>query len=306
VIESGLVASRFLHYLAAFVLFGVAVFPDHALDTRVPLHRAAAKRASYLIVPCAIAALATAILWFQFTTAGMAGDLAALADPERLTLVAGTSFGRVWTFRLALAAALVLAAFRRRAPPWHAALVLGSGVLVASIARTGHAIEGEGAAALIHSVSDALHLLAGAIWMGALTALVMIANAAGREPNLAGALAHALARFSAIGPWVVGILALTGLVNSWVLIGPAHVGALATSRYGTVLMAKVMLFVVMLAFAAAHRLALAPGLKAALGAAGAKPKLRQLRATLAIETGLGAAVLAAAAWLGTLPFPAGL
>ncbi|HTY50701.1 MAG TPA: CopD family protein, partial [Steroidobacteraceae bacterium] len=118
--------------------------------------------------------------------------------------------------------------------------------------------------------------------------------------------ARGLVRFSSLGPWVVAVLALTGVINAWALIGPASWRAILGTQYGLVLLAKLLLFAGMLVFAAHNRLRLTPGLEAALAAAaGSGPALRALRASLLAETVLAVLVLAAVAWLGTLEPPSG-
>lgn len=293
-IEAGLIVSRFLHYLASFALFGGALFPFYAFGGASEA-RGARSRAARLIAPAAWTALATAILWFLFTSAGMAGNTAAIADPHIWTVVANTAFGRVWLIRIALGLTLV-ALVTARAP--RIAITGMAGVLVASLALVGHAVEGEGAYALLHETADAVHVLAGAIWIGALAILAGLARG-GDDSHL---LSKALARFSPVGLWAVIAIAISGLVNATFTVGPRNLPALLDTPYGTVLAAKLVLFGGMLLLAAAHRFVLAPRLAEALG--GPPPGTAALRTSLAAEAILGVLVLAAAGWLGTLPPPA--
>src|SRR3546814_14624105 len=67
-------------------------------------------------------------------------------------------------------------------------------------------------------------------------------------------LSHrALDGFARIGSIVVGLLILSGVVNSWILVGPSRLGSLFTSLYGALLTAKLLLFGAMLILAAANR-----------------------------------------------------
>ncbi len=90
----------------------------------------------------------------------------------------------------------------------------------------------------------------------------------------------------------------TGLVNSWMLVG--SVEALTGTRYGRMLLAKIVLFLVMLSIAGFNRLILTPRLmRAQVGAE--KIPVRQLRNNSLIEAALGAAILVIVGILGTLP-----
>jgi putative copper resistance protein D len=71
------------------------------------------------------------------------------------------------------------------------------------------------------------------------------------------------------------------------------------------LLVKLFLFALMLGLAAANRYRLTPALSRVMtDSAGAAAPLSALRASVVAETGLGLAVLACVAWLGTLPPPA--
>jgi putative copper resistance protein D len=105
---------------------------------------------------------------------------------------------------------------------------------------------------------------------------------------------------------VVALLVLTGLVNSWFLVGPAHLGALLTSAYGLLLGAKILVFAGMLGLAAINRFRLTPGLGAALAGAPPQAILAALRRSLLLETAAAIAVLALVSLLGTLAPPAAM
>ena len=118
-------------------------------------------------------------------------------------------------------------------------------------------------------------------------------------------LRMALLRFSGIGTSVVAVLVLSGLVNSWFLIGFDKIDQLFVSRYEQILLLKLVLFGAMLLLAAANRFRLTPRLEAALDSGGAPlDPIRLLSISILTETVLGIAVLTAVAWLGTLEPPA--
>jgi putative copper resistance protein D len=242
----------------------------------------------------------TALAWFAFTTASMAGDPSALVEPPVLASVATTTgFGRLWMIRLALAALMIgLVLPRPTGRRLHTASILVAGALTASLAGTGHGPSPAGVAGWPHLAADGLHLLAAGAWLGAFPPLLMLVFGP-LETRSAVSRAHsALEAFSSIGPAVVALIILSGLVNGWYLIGPNHPGDLATTPWGEALLVKLALFAGMLSLAAAHRWRLVP----ALAATGGGPDtVRVLRRTLALEAVLGLAVLGAVSVLGTLP-----
>jgi putative copper resistance protein D len=255
-----------------------------------------------LRIGAAVLTLITALAWFAFTTASMAGDLAAAAQPSLLASVAtNTGFGRLWMVRIALATLMIgLVLSRSRDRRLHIAAALLAGCLIASLAGTGHGPSPEGPSGWPHLGADGLHLLAVGAWLGAFPPLVLLVFGP-LETERAVTRAHgALDSFSRIGPVVVALIVLSGLVNGWCLAGLNHLSDLAMTPWGVALLVKLALFAGMLGLAAAHRWRLVP-LLAATG--GGSNTVRVLRRTLALEAGLGLAVLAAVAFLGTLQPP---
>ena len=91
------------------------------------------------------------------------------------------------------------------------------------------------------------------------------------------------------------VMAGTAAVQSWELVGSLP-GVVGTS-YGVTVMVKLVLFLVLLGFAWVNRYRLAPRL---LGPAGEASRPALLR-SIAVQTGFGLLVLAAAAVLSSLP-----
>jgi putative copper export protein len=111
-------------------------------------------------------------------------------------------------------------------------------------------------------------------------------------------VAHITRRFSTLGIVSVATLLVTGLINTWFLVG--SVAILVGSTYGELLMIKVVLFLVMVGIAAINRTWLTPMLTASAVDARAKAARRLTRNSL-IEASLGLAILAIVGALGTLP-----
>ena len=302
------VAARLAQFASAMVLFGSALFFVYGLPGRGP---GAAKGLRwprpFLLSAAVVAALAAAVS-FCAQTAVMTGSMADALDPDSLASVfTDTQFGLATAVRFALAllAALVLIIAKPSRGLWLVTSVLAAGV-AASFAWTGHGSVGEGAGRLVHLASDVLHLMAAAVWLGALAALCILLLRSRKPPprEELAALHAALKGFSGIGSGVVAVLLATGLLNSWFLIGPSHVAAVLGTSYGLILATKVGLFGIMLILAAANRFHLAPRLGAVLGkTASPTGAPAALRRSVLFESVLGALVLVLVSLLGTLAPP---
>lgn len=292
-----LAAARFLHYAAATALFGAALFPLYGFvpgrgEASVEQLTRTVRRVS------AAAALATALAWFLLSSAGMSGELSGAVDLETLWFVASsTAFGHVTIARLLAAAAAVWAATRPAGDRLNATI---AGLLLASIALTGHTQVEKGLAGLVHVVADAAHLLGAGAWLGALAPLLALAAIDPQKARARGVdIGVVLANFSGVGVAAVAALVATGLINSWFLVGP-HPLRLVSTPYGRVLLVKLLLFAGMLGLAAANRVWITVALNIALPTDQTRPWLRRLRRHIAAEQALGLLVLAAVGYLGTL------
>jgi putative copper resistance protein D len=184
--------------------------------------------------------------------------------------------------------------------------VTGAGaVALGSLAWIGHAAMDEGAIGWGHLAADVVHLLAAGIWLGALLALILlVARRAGQVDRSHLDLSlRALAGFSTTGSLAVGAIIVTGIVNLWLMVGPANLLALPGSPYGRLMIAKLALFVAMLGLAAANRFRLVPAFEAGIAARDHRRALGALRRSLAVEAGCGVAIVMLVAWLGTLEPP---
>jgi len=224
-------------------------------------------------------------------------------------MITQTPMGSAWQVRIAALLLLLFAAAAiggRKADAWPGPASLGAGVALASLAWTGHGAAGEGTAGSVQLLADIIHLHAAGIWLGALAALAMLVFGKGgtRGNDHHMTTRNALDRFSTVGTAVVVLIAGSGLVNAFILVGPSHIPALGNSVYGRVLIAKLALFGAMLVLAALNRFRLTPALGRTLDAASAEPAMGSLRLSLALETGAAIGILALVAWLGTLEPPA--
>jgi len=285
-----LILSRAIHFGSCLVLLSVfavrlLVEPPAADDGRAERRLAGG---------CLVAAAGSGFLWFWAAAAGMSGSglLDSLSPRLFQMVLEETAWGEAWMIRCATGVALgLLLCCARRGWSLRVGAVLAA-VLVGSLAWLGHAGAGAGARRPLMLAGDVTHLLAAGVWPAGLLPFALLL----RRRMKAGALpaAHAAARrFSAMSLVTVGVLAASGLVNAFFLVGSFH--ALATTDYGRLLIVKVALFAMAVALGARNLLIHKPRLETAPAA------LDAMARTVWIEVALGTLIVLAVAILGTLP-----
>ncbi len=284
------------------ILFGSSLFLVYALPRQGVGSGADLPWARKLLAASAGAVLVASLAGLVTQTSILAGSLSEGLKPDSLSAVITTmKFGPAALVRSAAAAlALGFALTLRPSRGLFLVCVLLGLVVNVSIAWMGHGAATAGPEGLLHAGADILHVLAAAVWIGALVMFVGLLRGVGRAPGAEQALHKALHGFGGIGSGLVAVLIVTGLVNSWFLVGPDHLAGLWTTGYGRLLSLKLIMFAAMLALAAANRFRHTPALGAALRTeVGAAPTLPALRRSVLIETLIGFAVLFVVAWLGT-------
>lgn len=132
--------------------------------------------------------------------------------------------------------------------------------------------------------SDYLHLLASAVWVGGLFHLALAAyplyrlQASARGPLLA----QIIPRFSTLAMLSVGTLVITGLYSAWAQV---TIPAALTTPYGLTLLAKLALFVPLLALGAFNLFRVSPRLRGEGRAAS------WLQRTVSVESLLALAII---------------
>lgn len=303
-LEVAVVALRWLQYSGAVVLLGTPLFLLYSFRG-VDVPNLAWARPTLIVATLTVALGSFAALVAQ--TGVMAGSLSEAVKPASLSFViTGTALGMAMVVRTAVALIGLVAVFALKPGRalWSLTVVVGLAV-VASFAWTGHGAATDGPGGLPHLVADVIHAVAAAVWLGALAALTALLLRRTAPDDLA--IHRALHGFSGLGSLAVVLLVLTGLVNSWFLVGPTGVDDLGAGLYGRLLIGKLVLFALMLVLAAGNRLRLTPRLGSAL-AAGEDPgrALQRLRRSIVAETLAGVLLLAVVAVMGTLAPPSAL
>ena len=140
-----------------------------------------------------------------------------------------TQPGHVWLLRagLALVLAIVLCFVTGTPRAWKGATLgaFSATLLTASLAWLGHAPErARGRTQNLQLAADLLHLIAAGIWPAGLVpfALFLRCFLPERDPVSRLAACVATRRFSALSFFTVAVLALSGIANSYYLVGTFH------------------------------------------------------------------------------------
>ena len=278
-------------------LFGVVSLRGDERTAELPMRQIIAATAW-----CGASLSVVALVSLAASMAGIA--LSAIDHGTIITLLCGTAIGKAWIIRMATLGVIALLCLRRWRNPAVvlAAVSFAGGVALATFAWTGHAVMGDGWVGWLHLMADVVHLLAAGVWVGALLGLLLLVTTPlGRVDAVRVTLAHrALVGFAGTGTAVVGAIFLTGAINAWFLVGPTGLRALTTTLYGELLLAKVVLFGVMVGLATANRFRLVPLLGQAIPTDDTVASVEALRRSLTLETFSAVAVLAIVALLGTL------
>ena len=284
-----LIATRALHFAGALSLVGVlgfaafiAVDPPPRLTRQL---RIAAQLSAALL-------LLTAPLWLILAAESMSADTFAVTISGGVpkTVLLDTQFGHALGLRFVLTLLvlpLIVQLGRRRWLDGMATLI--AAISVAAIAWQGHAGAELGRDAVIHLTADAAHLIAAALWLGALLPLMLLL----RGTTDRSRQYEAAKSFSTLGVVCVVALLPSGVVNAYYLLG--SVAALIGTAYGRILALKLVLVLTMLALAALNRWQLVPRLARHNGDAS-----RQIARHAAIEAALGLGVIVVVAALGTM------
>jgi putative copper resistance protein D len=252
-VDSVLIVCRFVHFSTAMLLFGGSAFARFVQ----PAGGLPPRRRDWTSIITVLVLVASGVAWFGLEAGNAGNGWVDVANPAVwAALAAGTSFGQVWVWHLAiclmLLIALVLPGGIRR---W--ALLTGSAALLVSLGLVGHAAMQQGTLGWVHRVNQMLHLLAAGFWIGALPPLLACLLALRTAARRVGAAAT-LERFSGLGHIAVAVALLTGILNTGLILG--HLPTDFGSPYQALLALKIALVVAMLSLALVNRYVLTPRL----------------------------------------------
>ncbi len=183
------------------------------------------------------------------------------------TVLFRTHYGSVWIIRIAALFLLALSkmAVRYRDTRTFLFFMLLLGLIVAMTASaSGHASDAGDLS--LPEIMDWLHLLAASVWGGGLMVLStsVLPNLIWRKEPTPALIAKVASRFSSMAGFAVGVVAITALYNARKYVGSIH--ALLGAPYGWTVIAKVMLFLLLINLGAFNRYVNVPLLEEWAGA----------------------------------------
>lgn len=227
-------------------------------------------------------------------------SLAELGAGSTYDFLTGTRTGTVWSLRAALgglllAAAAGLSAARKPEGGYVACAALAAGYL-ALAPWGGHAAGAEAPWQVL--APNVVHILAVAAWFGALPSWLLAAWAYARQPDRAlptAVLAGTLTRFSHLAMVLMLVMVLSGVWLATRYIENA--GDLLGTRYGYLVLGKLGLLALALAFANRLRSRFLPVLRTEGEIADQRRRAGEAARQVTLELAAASGVLACAAWL---------
>jgi len=288
-LDTLLFAMRVLHFTATISTGGVVVFRQAVVASYFA--DAPFERTLRRIFAASIAILvASGLGWFAVTAAAIADQPIqdVFAGPLMSEVLLDTQFGQVSLLRLAMALALSICVVADRGRWLSVALAV---FLLASLAWLGHS----GAApSIFFTAADALHATGAGVWLGGLVPLALLLASLRRQkdaPSISVA-SRVTQRFSTLGVVMVATILISGVVNTWNLVG--SVEGLLDTGYGRLLVVKIALFLAMVSVAVVNRFRLSPRLQV-------PGTLKLLERNCLIEAALGLLIVLIVGALGTMP-----
>lgn len=255
--EAALVGCRFAFYLGALFLWGAAsvclLVPGDLQARLWHSLRGPVDVAIGLVITATLATL-------PVRSAAITGGWGRALDPATLQLVAlQTRIGAAWCYQLGAALLLLFLAVVSRSRPQCLAtsltVALAAAFLLAAPVLSGHAALHGGWLQWVHRANDWLHLLAGGFWFGALYPVWRLLGHLEERDDRSSAVIG-LINFSRAGHIAVAVIILTGISNTWLILGGWP--SAAASLYQMLLWVKIALAALMVGIALLNRYRFVP------------------------------------------------
>ena len=288
--EAALAVCRFVHDAAIMLLWGASAY----LAALVPrdFARHLERHFASFWRGTAVVAILTTVASLPIEVAGIGTGWRDVLDSATVSAVLfDTSVGHAWQVQMAAAFLLGVTVL---APNWGqpAFTALASGLLLVTLALTGHAAMHEGWLGAAHQFNDGMHVLAGGAWLGALVPLLPILRGLDSRAWRTEA-GVALRRFSTAGHAAVALVIATGVTNTLLVLGRWPLDW--TSPYQALLAAKIGIVAIMTFLAVANRYVMVPRMaRDPIGS------LEMLRLATLVEIGLGMTAIACVSVFGLL------
>jgi len=298
-----MIVIRFLLYLDLMILFGLPFFQIYGISgVRNEVHNLINFR-SFIVLAILFGILLTGMNMLLVSNA-MSGvtDFRELSIHIIEMVIEETDVGISWVVRLfALFITLVgLFLYTKKRVLSCLLMTISGGVALATLAWGGHAVMHDGVHYYLHLLSDLAHLGAAGAWTGALAAFAILLMRKNNHNALSvSIISDSLARFATAGTVIVVALSLSALVN-YLYIAEGELAPLFSSAWGSILLAKTALFILMLLLAAANRFHLGPRLEVMVREGNYVRSVALMRNSILTEFVIAVTILGAVSWLGML------
>jgi len=245
------VVDQWLNILSEVVYFGGIVFVllvwrpikrNESMKIDAETDRRIIRGTTKLLRISGCVALVATIISLFIEAATVAGPNQFLSST--VTIITSTHFGAYWIARVvAICAAIFFAEERYEI----CALAIG-GFLLLTTALTSHNAASTEYVPLVNIASDWLHLTAVSVWVGGLVNFTLILTCLQGLKQNRRPLAELIQRFSSLAVVSVGVIGLTGLYNLLLEVGTFS--ALFSTGYGSLVLAKIVLFTPMVVLGA--------------------------------------------------------
>ncbi|HUI68520.1 MAG TPA: CopD family protein [Nitrospirota bacterium] len=208
------------------------------------------------------AAMAGSVINLFLRVGEMSGETVISSFPMVPTVLFKTHSGHVWLIRIVCLVLMLVAGKIRKIRDTRLVLIilfcLGT-IIAFTESASGHAADkGDFSVA---EIMDWLHLLGALVWGGGLIALtvVILPHMVKQDDHAAQSIAGVAARFSRIAGIAVWIIACTAIYQAWINAG--SIEAVLKSPYGRTVIAKTVLFFLLLGLGAFNRYISVPRLQ---------------------------------------------
>ncbi len=208
-----------------------------------------------LLFVCAAVMIVSSGVNLILRAAEMSGNSLSTVFPVLPAVIFRTHLGRAWLIRIVCLVILLislLAGGRRRDSRGLMGLMLGIVVIIVMTeSASGHASDKGDFS--VPEIMDFLHLLAVGVWGGGLFALslVVLLKLTRAADQAAASLADVAQRFSRLAGYAVAVIAITAIYNAWSYVG--SFGPAWKSPYGMTVLAKIVIFLLLVLLGAFNR-----------------------------------------------------
>ena len=248
-----LVAIVFKFALYVSVLFATGtVFYDLLFENSVARQYFIPQRIIGLL---AIVAMLSTLIVYALRAASLTGEWGSMIDPEMLGILWQTPIRTALIFRVIGLTIILLGLLSLSGGFGKIFLMIGSVVLLASFSQIGH-ITTISHFSFISTIFLLVHLVGVSLWVGILLPLYRLSV----HPSLIAITADIAHKFGRLAMFFVPILLIAGSWLAYQLVG--SLDDLLNTRYGQVLLLKVVLVTGLLGLAAVNKLRFVPALTA--------------------------------------------